>query len=68
MTGLPRGVVADLAFSPDGGALAFTAASPTEPPSLWLWRDGAARIVWQPEPHVDPRELRRFGIGGMGEL
>jgi dipeptidyl aminopeptidase/acylaminoacyl peptidase len=54
VTGLPRGVVADLAFSPDGGALAFTAASPTEPPSLWLWRDGAARCVWQPEPHVEP--------------
>ncbi len=55
--GLPRGVVADLAFSPDGDALAFTAASPTQPPSLWLWRDGAARSVWQPAPHVDPANL-----------
>jgi dipeptidyl aminopeptidase/acylaminoacyl peptidase len=52
--GLPLGVVADLAFSRDGDALAFTAASPTDPPSLWLWRDGAARSVWRPEPLVDP--------------
>ena len=54
VTDLPRGVVADLAFPPDGGALAFTVASPTEPPSLWLWRDGTARQVWQPESDVDP--------------
>jgi dipeptidyl aminopeptidase/acylaminoacyl peptidase len=54
VTGLPRGIVADLAFSPDSDALAFVAASPTRPPSLWLWRDGAARCVWQPEPHIDP--------------
>ncbi len=54
VTGLPPGVVAEPAFSPDGRALAFTVASPTEPPSLWLWRDGTARVVWQPEPHLDP--------------
>jgi dipeptidyl aminopeptidase/acylaminoacyl peptidase len=41
-------------FSPDGSALAFIAASPTEPASLWLWRDGASRAVWRPEPHLDP--------------
>ena len=52
VTGLPAGVVADLAFSPDGDALAFTAASPTEPPSLWLWRDGTARCVWRPDSQV----------------
>jgi dipeptidyl aminopeptidase/acylaminoacyl peptidase len=48
--GLPRGVVGDLAFSPDGSALAFTASSPTEPASLWLWRDGTAMPVWRPDP------------------
>ena len=58
VTGLPRGVVTDLAWSPDGSALAFSAAAPTEPPSLWLWRDGAARVVWQPEP----RSLRASSI------
>lgn len=52
--GLPRGVVAEPTFSPDSTSLAFTAASSTEPPSLWLWRDGAARVVWQPEPHAKP--------------
>jgi dipeptidyl aminopeptidase/acylaminoacyl peptidase len=51
VTGLPSGVVSDLAWSPDGSMLAFSAATPTEPPSLWLWRDGAARVVWRPEPH-----------------
>ena len=47
--GLPPGVVADPAWSPDGAALAIVVASPTEPPGLWLWRDGAARPLWQPE-------------------
>ncbi len=50
VTGLPRGVVNDLAWSADNTALAFSAAAPTEPPSLWLWRDGAARCVWRPDP------------------
>ena len=47
-TGLPRGVVSDPAWSPDGGALAVVAASPTEPPGLWLWRDGTVRPLWRP--------------------
>lgn len=51
VTGLPSGVVSDLAWSPDGTTLAFSVAAPTEPPSLWLWRDGVARVVWHPEPH-----------------
>ena len=50
VTGLPRGVVTDLAWSPDSSSLAFSVAAPTEPPSLWLWRDDAARVTWQPEP------------------
>ena len=52
--GLPRGVVTEPTFSPDGASLAFTVAAPTEPPSLWLWRDGTAHIAWQPEPHPAP--------------
>ena len=51
VSGLPRGVVSDLAWSPDSSSLAFSAAAPTQPPSLWLWRDGAARVTWRPEPH-----------------
>lgn len=46
--GLPRGVVSDPAWSPDGATLAMAAASPTEPPSLWMWRDGAVRPLWCP--------------------
>jgi dipeptidyl aminopeptidase/acylaminoacyl peptidase len=49
VTGLPRGVVTDLAWSPDSSTLAFSVAAPTEPPSLWLWRDGSARVVWRPD-------------------
>jgi len=51
VTGLPSGVVSDLVWSPDGTSLAFNVAAPTEPPSLWLWRDDVARAIWQPEPH-----------------
>jgi len=51
VTGLPRGVASDLAWSPDSRVLAFSAASPTAPPALWRWQDGTVRPVWQPEPH-----------------
>jgi dipeptidyl aminopeptidase/acylaminoacyl peptidase len=53
VTGLPHGVVTDLAWSPDGSTLAFSAAAPTEPPALWLWRDGSARVVWRPDVTLD---------------
>ena len=46
--GLPQGIAADLAWSPDGVTLAFAASAPTHPSSLWLWQNGAARPVWQP--------------------
>lgn len=49
VTGLPRGVATDLAWSPDSTTLAFSAASPTQPPGLWLWRDGDVRTVWLPD-------------------
>jgi dipeptidyl aminopeptidase/acylaminoacyl peptidase len=54
VAGLPRGMVAEPAFSPDGTLLAFTVSAPAVPASLWLWQDGAAKPVWQPEPLVDP--------------
>jgi dipeptidyl aminopeptidase/acylaminoacyl peptidase len=54
VAGLPRGVIAEPTFSTDGTCLAFTVAAPTLPASLWLWRDGTAEPVWQPEPLVDP--------------
>jgi dipeptidyl aminopeptidase/acylaminoacyl peptidase len=47
---LPPGVITDLAWSPDGIRLAFVLATPTHPPSLWIWRDGAAEAVWRPDP------------------
>ena len=57
VAGLPRGVVSEPTFSPDGATLAFTVAAPTQPPSLWLWRDGVARPVWQPDTTVDPEHF-----------
>ena len=45
---LPPGVVQDLAWSPDGTALAFAMATPTQPMGLHLWRDGEVRPVWAP--------------------
>jgi len=50
VTGLPAGIVADLNWSPDNTALAFTVEGPTTPPGIWLWRDGAAA----PIPREDP--------------
>lgn len=54
VTGLPRGVVSEPAFSPDGTTLAFTVAAPTVPQAVWLWRDGEARPLVQPDVPVDP--------------
>ena len=68
VTGLPRGVVTEPTFAPDGTTLAFTVAAPTLPPSLWLWRDGTARPLWQPETPIDPAQLRRSRAGGVAEL
>jgi dipeptidyl aminopeptidase/acylaminoacyl peptidase len=68
IAGIPRGVVADPTFSPDGLALAFTVASPTEPPSLWLWRDGAARVVWQPEAQLDPMRFVNLELVGWNSF
>ena len=53
VSGLPRGVITDLTWSPDSRRLAFSAAAPTQPPSLWLWHDDVADVVWQPGPHPD---------------
>jgi dipeptidyl aminopeptidase/acylaminoacyl peptidase len=61
-------VVSDLAFSADGSTLAFVAAAPTEPASLWLWRDGVARRVWQPESVVNSANFVDFAlVGWQGE-
>jgi dipeptidyl aminopeptidase/acylaminoacyl peptidase len=54
VAGLPRGVISELAFAPDGKRLAFTVAAPTVPASIWLWHDGAARPLVRPESTVDP--------------
>ena len=62
VTGLPRGVVTDLTWSPDGSTLAFGAAAPTEAPSLWLWRDGDARVAWQPEAWSEPAGFVDFEL------
>ncbi|HEX5326369.1 MAG TPA: S9 family peptidase [Acetobacteraceae bacterium] len=45
-----RGVLTEPTFSPDGSRLAFTAATPTEPPGLWLIEDGTVRPLYRPDP------------------
>ncbi len=55
--GLPRGMIAEPAFSPEGTRLAVTASSPVEPPGIWLVAEGRARPVWRPDPReagIDP--------------
>ena len=47
--GLPRGVVSDLAWSPDSATLAFAAADPVTPPGLWCWTANGVRSLWQPD-------------------
>lgn len=60
VTGVPAGVISDLAWSPDGTALAFSASGPTELTSLWLWRNGHAQAVWRPDPQIDPASFVDF--------
>jgi dipeptidyl aminopeptidase/acylaminoacyl peptidase len=60
VTDLPPGVVNDLTWSSDSTILAFCATSPTQPPSLWLWREGVARIAWRPAPVPELGEFVTF--------
>ncbi|MEJ1979385.1 MAG: S9 family peptidase [Acetobacteraceae bacterium] len=48
--GLPPGIVADLAWSPDNTALAMTVSAPTHPPALYLYTPAThlARPVCEP--------------------
>ncbi len=61
VTGLPAGIVGDLAWAPDSSSLAFAAQGPTAPSGIWLWVDGAVRPVWRPDPlaeaGIDPAHL-----------
>jgi dipeptidyl aminopeptidase/acylaminoacyl peptidase len=46
VTGLPMGVVDGLAWSPDGGQLAFRLHGPRDPSNIWVsGTDGAARQI-----------------------
>lgn len=56
---LPKGVVSDLAWSPDGASLAFAASTTTRPAGLWVWRRGAVRAVWEPAATM---AFRRFEL------
>jgi dipeptidyl aminopeptidase/acylaminoacyl peptidase len=62
VTGLPSGIVADLAFAPDNATLAFTVQGPVTPPGIWLWRNGAAA----PIPCEDP--MAASGIDRSGRI
>ena len=62
VAGLPRGVISEPAFAPDGNSLAFTVAAPTVPASIWLWHDGTVRPLVQPEAEVDPAGFVDFEL------
>jgi dipeptidyl aminopeptidase/acylaminoacyl peptidase len=48
---LPRGVVSDATFSPDGSRLAFTLSAPGRPSGIWLWEGGTSvRPLFCPDP------------------
>ena len=50
VTGLPPGIVAELAWLPDSAGLACTAQSPTQPASLYVVRNGSATPLDLPDP------------------
>lgn len=58
---LPAGVVAGLAWSPDGETLAFALQSPVQPSGIWLWQNGRAQPLLRPdtavEAGIDPGRL-----------
>ncbi len=66
IAGLPRGVVADLAWSADSTRLAFVVSGPTTPACLFVFEGGAARAVWCPDPQaeagIDPANFRDFAL------
>jgi dipeptidyl aminopeptidase/acylaminoacyl peptidase len=49
VTGIPKGVISEPTFSPDGATLACVVATPTAPGALWLVQNTSARPVWQPQ-------------------
>jgi dipeptidyl aminopeptidase/acylaminoacyl peptidase len=59
--GLPRGVVADLAWSPDNATLVISASAPIQPPGLFAYDTAshAVRPVWLPDT---PPGLRPFAL------
>ena len=65
---LPQGVITDPTFAPDNTTLAFTLATPTVPPSIWLYQDNAARPLVQPDPApttcVDPTLVQWTSFDG----
>ena len=56
--GLERGVATDPSWSADGTRLAFAWSAPDRPSGLWLWEDGAASPVWQPDLAVPTTPFR----------
>jgi len=49
VTGLPEGIVAELAWKPDSSMLAVTAQGPTNPPTLFAVQDGTATPMALPD-------------------
>jgi len=61
LVALPQGVLADLAWAPDSARLAFSLQGPTFPSGIWLWQNGTATPLVQPDvladSGIDPASL-----------
>jgi dipeptidyl aminopeptidase/acylaminoacyl peptidase len=55
---VPDGVIVDLSWSGDG-RLAFALSGTARPSELWIWADGQALPVWEPECALP---LQAFGL------
>ena len=58
VSGVPVGIVSELAWAPDSASLAFTAQGPTAPPGLFVWQGGVVTALAVPDP------LAGSGIAG----
>ena len=58
IAGFEGGVATDPAWSGDGARLAFAWSTPEQPSGLYVWENGGARAVWQPDLALPTQPFR----------
>jgi dipeptidyl aminopeptidase/acylaminoacyl peptidase len=58
IAGFEEGVATDPAWSGDGARLAFAWSTPEQPSGLYVWENGGARAVWQPDLALPTQPFR----------